>query len=67
MRETGLVGQFQSPGKQLKIAWRQPISSGYSGPTVAGGRVYVTDRVVEPKQIERVPCFDADTGEPLEA
>ena len=45
--------------KQLKILWRKPISSGYSGPTVAGGRVYVTDRVVEPGQVERVHCFDA--------
>ena len=30
----------------------------------ADGRVYVTDRVVEPKQIERVHCFDAKTGKP---
>jgi outer membrane protein assembly factor BamB len=30
---------------------------------VADGRVYVTDRVMEPKQIERVHCFDSKTGE----
>jgi outer membrane protein assembly factor BamB len=62
-RETGIVKKFNKP--QLDIAWRQKIASGYSGPTVADGRVYVTDRVVEPKQIERVHCFDAKTGKPL--
>ena len=62
-RETGLVDKFA--GKELKVAWRQPISSGYSGPTVAGGRVFVTDRQVEPKQTERVLCFDEKTGKPL--
>jgi outer membrane protein assembly factor BamB len=39
-----------------------PISSGYAGPTVADGRVYVTDFVSEPRQVERVHCFDAQTG-----
>ncbi len=62
-RETGLVEKFAGP--QLKIRWRQPIGSGYSGPTVADGRVFVTDRVVEPEQVERVHCFDEKTGEPL--
>jgi outer membrane protein assembly factor BamB len=61
-RETGLVDRFASD--ELKITWRQPIGSGYSGPTVADGRVFVTDRVVEPEQIERVHAFDAKTGEP---
>lgn len=58
--ETGVIDRFQSP--QVPIKWRVPISSGYSGPTVAGGRVYVTDRVVEPESMERVHCFDAKTG-----
>lgn len=62
-REKGIVKKFAQP--QLDIVWRQKIGSGYSGPTVAGGRVYVTDRVVEPKQVERVYCFDAKTGKPL--
>jgi outer membrane protein assembly factor BamB len=60
-RETGIVEKFSD--KQLKLRWRQPIASGYSGPTVANGRVYISDRVVEPKQTERVHCFDALTGE----
>ncbi len=62
-RETGLVDKFA--GDQLKIRWRRPLGSGYSGPTVAGGRVFVTDRVLEPDQIERVHCFDWKSGEPL--
>ncbi len=62
-KEKGLVEKFAD--KQLKITWRQTVASGYSGPTVAGGRVYVTDRLVEPKQIERVHAFDAKTGKPL--
>lgn len=61
--ETGLVDHFDKP--RLDLVWRAPISSGYSGPTVAQGRVYVTDRVVEPKQVERVHCFDERTGEGL--
>ena len=59
--ETDVLSEF--PDEQVKIKWRVPISSGYSGPTVADGLVYVTDRVVEPKEIERVHCFDWETGE----
>lgn len=61
--ETGIVEKF--PDKQLKLRWRQPIGPGYSGPTVADGRVFVTDRQVEPKQVERIHCFDWQTGKPL--
>lgn len=62
-REDGIIEKFSSD--QVPIKWSVPISSGYSGPTVAGGRVFVTDRVVEPKQIERVLCFDEKDGTPL--
>jgi outer membrane protein assembly factor BamB len=62
-RETGIVEKFSSP--QLPLLWRQEIGPGYSGPTVAAGRVYVTDRQTEPAQIERVHCFDAATGKPI--
>ncbi len=62
-RESGIVERFDKP--KLDIVWRADISSGYSGPTVADNRVYVTDRVVEPKQIERIHCFDAKTGRPI--
>jgi len=61
--ETGIVEKFED--KQLKLDWRARIGSGYSGPTIADGRVFVTDRLVEPSQVERVHCFDAKTGREL--
>ncbi len=62
-RETGIIRKFDSP--EIKVKWRAPISSGYSGPTVASGRVYVMDRLVEPKEQERVHCLDAESGKPI--
>ena len=59
-RETGIVQKFKSD--RLERKWAVPIGAGYSGPTVAAGRVYVTDRLVSPSQQERVHCFDATTG-----
>ncbi len=41
-RETGIVEHFPKGGP--KIRWRVPIGAGYSGPAVAGGRVYVLER-----------------------
>lgn len=61
--ERGIVERFDS--ERLALRWRVPIGAGYSGPTVADGRVYVTDRVAEPKQIERVHCFDWQTGKSI--
>ena len=61
--ETGILDEF--PSSQIDLRWRVPISSGYSGPTVAGGRVYVSDRVDEPEEVERVHCFDWASGEKL--
>jgi outer membrane protein assembly factor BamB len=61
--ETGLVEKFA--GDHLKPRWRAAVAGGYSGPTVADGRVYVTDRLVEPTQIERVHCFDWRDGKEL--
>ncbi len=59
-RETGIIKQFAT--KQLKPRWSSPIAQGYSGPTVAGGYVYVMDRFTKPEEIERVLCFDWKTG-----
>ena len=59
--ETGLIETFSSD--RLTPKWRVEIAAGYSGPTVAKGRVYVTDRVAKPVSIERVHCFDERTGE----
>ena len=61
--ETGVVERFE--GCELPIKWRVEIGSGYNGPTVADGRVFVMDRVTQPSQQERVHCFDAQTGEKL--
>ncbi len=60
-REQGLVESFDGP--QLEIAWSAPIGAGYSGPTVAGDRVYVMDRLTAPEEVERVVCLDRRTGE----
>ena len=62
-RETGIVEKFDA--EQIEIRWRMPIGPGYSGPTVADGRVFITDRQTEPKQTERVHCFDHKTGATL--
>lgn len=62
-RETGVVERFPSP--QIALKWKAPISSGFSGPTVANGRVYVSDYVAKPKETERIHCFDWQTGKPL--
>jgi len=62
-RETGLIEKFD--GTEIKAVWRVPISNGYSSPTVANGRVYAMDRLVEPGEQERVLCFDEKSGKPL--
>ena len=59
-KEDGIVTKFAS--KKLERRWSASIGAGYSGPTVAEGRVYVTDRVLDPQQVERVHCFDFETG-----
>ena len=40
-RETGIVTSFPPGGPP--VVWRAPIGSGYGGPAVADGRVYVLD------------------------
>ena len=62
-RETGIIKSFAAP--QIPLRWRVPLGSGYCGPTVAEGRVYVADRQTDPKEVERVQCFDWQTGRPL--
>jgi len=58
--EKGVVTRFDQG--QWPARWRTRIANGYSGPTVAGGRVYVTDRLTSPEPVERVHCFDAADG-----
>jgi len=62
-RETGILEKFSAD--RLEAKWRSPVAAGYSGPTVANQRVYVTDRLTAPKPVEQVLCFDAATGRRL--
>ncbi len=66
-RETHILDSIPASG--LKLRWRARIGTGYSGPVVAQGRVFVTDRQVraggEPPEVERVACFEEATGKPL--
>ena len=61
--ETGIVERFDSD--RLTLEWKVPVSGGYTGPTVAVDRVFLTDRVDEPESIERILCFDWKTGKRL--
>ncbi|MBA4190132.1 MAG: pyrrolo-quinoline quinone [Planctomycetaceae bacterium] len=76
--ETGILKAFPKDGP--KVLWRTPISPGYSGPAVVGGKVYITDRILgkgamnpaDPFDIktrvvstERVLCLDAKSGQEL--
>src|SRR5688500_12261535 len=66
-RETGIVDKLpdvDASTGMLPRVWTARIGSGYAGPAVAKGRVFVTDRVADQDQ-ERVVCFDADTGQKI--
>ena len=81
-RETGIIDRF--PGGGPPIVWRVPVGAGFAGPAVAGptvaaGRVYLTDRLsptntsrpshpVARGQIpgsERVLCLNESDGKVL--
>ncbi len=61
-RETGIVEKFA--GDTIPLRWSVPIGPGYSSPSVAAGRVYVTD-FVKDSSTERVLCLDWKTGAKL--
>ncbi len=63
--ETGALEKFPENG--LEIRWRRSIRSGYSGPSVAGGRVYAADfeETAPQKGTERILCLDEATGKVL--
>ncbi|MCF6358690.1 MAG: PQQ-binding-like beta-propeller repeat protein [Draconibacterium sp.] len=61
--ESGIVEKFDLDTIEHK--WSVEIGSGYSGPTVYNGKVYVTDLQTSPKQTEGVLCFDEHTGEKI--
>ena len=63
--ETGILEQF--PNEGLQVLWRVPIGSGYAGPAVADGRVFVLDWVEDPQTrtldgTERLIALDESTG-----
>jgi hypothetical protein len=73
-REPGILQTFPASGPA--VLWHSPIEGGYSGPAVAGNRLFVLDRpatsttnstelkpgqTVAPRS-ERVLCLDAATG-----
>ncbi len=78
-REEGILDRF--PAEGLPVLWRAAVGAGFSGPVVSGGRVFVTDRVLDegaPADVktqwnyrdrtsgqERVLCLDAGTGKVL--
>lgn len=53
------------PPDGLRVRWKQAIGGGYAGVIVADGRTYVMDRQQEPAEVERLLCFDAESGKPL--
>lgn len=72
-REKGIVDAFPKDGIPRK--WTVPVGLGYSGPAVAGGRVFLFDYLLEEGEVanspsgridlkgkERVTCYDAATG-----
>ncbi len=62
-RESGIVDTLPTDGL-LPRAWSVPVGEGYSGPAVADGKVYLTDRILADRN-ERVLCFDAESGKQL--
>lgn len=60
--ERGILEKFPDGG--LKARWRTPIKSGFSGPSVAEGRVFVMDyaEIKRPRGTERALALDEKTG-----
>ena len=66
--EDGIVDRFPDDG--LKVTWRTPVRSGFAGPAVADGRVFVLDWQEDPESrtldgTERLVALDEETGEVL--
>ncbi len=73
--ETGLTEKFPKDGPP--ILWKREMGPGYAGPAVVGGKIYVMDRTVKPRDeknppppgtihgTERVFCLNAADGKEL--
>jgi outer membrane protein assembly factor BamB len=73
-REDGVIDKFPTGGPT--VLWRTECGMGYAGPAVAGGKVYLADRVLgdgasnpdnpfarsSVKGIDRLRCLDEQTG-----
>src|ERR1041385_4163636 len=74
-RETGIIDSIPLSGP--KILWRVPISPGYAGPAVAGGHIFLMDRIAhalppsgrnakpprpQTAGVERVLCLNESDG-----
>lgn len=53
-----MIHEFPETGP--KILWRKSLGTGFSGLTVAGGRVFT---MFGEEGREKIVCFDADTGD----
>ena len=65
--ETGIVQELPA---ELKVKWRVPINSGFSGPAVVEGRVFITDWAGDSASrtmdgTERAIALDEETGKIL--
>src|SRR5262247_143505 len=60
--EQGILEKFPDTG--LKILWRTPLKNGYSGPSVANGRIFVMDFEENGRLrgTERALALDEKTG-----
>lgn len=61
--EDGIVDQL--PEGQIPLDWSIEIGAGYSGPSVANGRVYIMDRLTNNAPLERVLCVDSKSGKKI--
>lgn len=59
-----LIENFEGLPDPLPRVWTAPVGAGYSGPTVAGGGVFLMDRGLPGggEEVERVVCVDRETG-----
>jgi len=50
-RESGIIERFPDGGPPLR--WRVPVGPGYTGPSIAAGRVVVMDRVTPDRKLDQ--------------
>src|SRR5208283_1850500 len=58
--EKGILSPWSEAG--LKVKWRLKVGSGYSGPSISAGRLFLFDRQGDRAHLG---CFASDTGKPI--